>query len=355
MASNYEDESDRSGSDFSDSDTDAEPKSDSGSDSDSASPQVCTYYNKGHCRNGTKCPDLHICKYFLKGKCRYGASCRLKHIPESNPPSDQRSHGRKNQGRRERRRSSSSDSDIDSSKPFKWQLDLGNGWEDVANDYILEAQFSRPNTKGIRIYNTPCGVLSIDFTRMRILKKKNLRVRRKGSRQSNWLWYYRGNHGWHVYGKKDPQGKVNPVDNSKLESEFQKDPHGTVPFTMNGTNYEIKFKGMRQENMSTGHKRKIRRRPKVKTLTNMLRSMNTSISKKTTVWQFSGRGGNWHNFKSRDSCSLSSANIEAEFQRNPQGTMTFTVKEDQYKLDFSQMIQTNLTTQAVRKIRRVKQ
>ncbi|KAF5907973.1 poly [ADP-ribose] polymerase 12-like, partial [Clarias magur] len=344
MASNYEDESDRSVSDFSDSDTDVELKSDSGSDSDSANQQqVCKYYNKNHCRNGTKCSYLHICRYFLKGNCRYGASCRLNHILESNPPSDQRSNGRKNQGRRERRRSTSSDSDSDSSKPYVWQLDLGNGWEDVANDYILEAQFSRPNTKGIKLYNTPCGVLSIDFTCMRILKKKNLRVRRKGSQQSDWQWYYRGNRGWHKYGNKDAQGNVSPVDSSKLESEFQKNSHGTVPFTINGTNYEIRFKGMRQENMSTGHKRKIRRRPKyvslqsggVNALTKLLGSMRTSTSKKTPLWQFNGRGGNWHNFKSRDSCSLSSANIEAEFQRNPQGTMNFTVRGDQYKLDFS--------------------
>lgn len=46
------------------------------------------------------------------------------------------------------------------------------------------------------------SALSIDFTRMRILKKRNLRVRRKGSRSSNWWWYYRGNNGWYQYGKK---------------------------------------------------------------------------------------------------------------------------------------------------------
>ncbi|XP_026778534.1 protein mono-ADP-ribosyltransferase PARP12 isoform X2 [Pangasianodon hypophthalmus] len=366
MASNYEDVSDKSVSDFSDTDTDSQSNFDS--DSDSASPQVCIYYNKGHCRKGTKCPDLHVCKYSLKGNCRYGASCRRSHIASPNCPSAQtnqekRSRGRKTQSHRERSRSSSSDSDTDRSKPYRWQLDLGNGWEDVANDYVLEAQFSRPNTKGIRIYNTPCGALSIDFTSMRILKKGNLRVRRKGSRHSDWLWYYRGDHGWYLYGKKDAKGNVSPVSSTKLESEFQKDPRGTVHFTINSTNYEIRFKNMHQKNLSTGHNRRIRRRPKyvspqvggVNTVTNMFKSMWPSSSKKTPLWQFSGRGGNWHSFTVRDSCSVSSADIEAEFQRNPQGSMHFTANGDQYTLNFSRMIQTNQRTQATRNIRRVKQ
>ncbi|XP_060759500.1 protein mono-ADP-ribosyltransferase PARP12 [Neoarius graeffei] len=364
MASYYEEVSDNSGSDFSDTDTDL----DSDSDSASAAAQVCTYYNKGHCRNGSECPDLHVCKYSLKGTCRYGANCRLSHTPNSSGPfaqknGENRSHSRKTHGRRERSRSSSSDSDTDSSKPYRWQLNLGNGWEDVANDYVLEAQYSRPNTKGIKIYNTPCGALSIDFTRMRILKKTKLRVRRKGSQHSNWLWYYRGNHGWYQYGKKDAQGNTSSVNSSKLESEFQKNQHGTVHFSIDNTNYEISFKGMRQKNLSTGHKRKIRRRPKyispqdagVNAVTSKLKSLWPSSAKKTPLWQFSGRGGNWHSFVPRGSCTISSADIEAQFQRNTKGSMNFSVNGDQYMLDFSRMTQTNLKTQATRSIRRVMQ
>ncbi|XP_053506794.1 protein mono-ADP-ribosyltransferase PARP12 isoform X1 [Ictalurus furcatus] len=367
MASNYEDVSDKSVSDFSDSDTNSQSES----DSDSASPQkqACRYYNKGHCRNGKQCPDLHVCKYFLKGNCRYGASCRLSHNLNSDRPSAQKNRERRSRDRttqryREHSRSSSSDSDTDSSKPYRWQLNLGSGWVDVENDYVLEAQFSRPNTKGIRIFNTPCGALSIDFTRMRILKKGNLRVRRKGSKYSEWLWYYRGNHGWYQFGKKDAQGSVSPVNSSRLESEFKKNSCGTVQFTINSTDYEIRFKDMCQKNLSTSHKRRIRRRPKyvspqvggVNIVTNMFKTMSTSSPTKTPLWQFSGRGGNWHSFKPRgSSCTLSSADIEAEFQRNPQGSMHFTVNGEQYMLDFAQMIQTSLKTQATRNIRRVKQ
>ncbi|KAK2832450.1 hypothetical protein Q7C36_015912 [Tachysurus vachellii] len=360
MASNYEYASDRSVSDFSSSDTDEQSNSDSDSDVTTLQ-QACTYYNKGNCRNGARCQDLHVCKYYLKGSCRYGNKCRLSHVMNSNQ--EKKGRGRRTQRHRERSRSSSND-DTDSSKPYRWQLNLGNGWEDVANDYILEAQFSRPNTKGIRIFNTPCGALSIDFTKMRILKKDNVRVRRKGSRHSDWLWYYQGNNGWHEYGKKDAQGNVSPVDSSRLESEFQKNRCGTVHFTIKSTNYDIRFKDMSQKNLSTGHKRRIRRRPiyvspedgsQLKKVTTMLKKAWPSSSKKTPLWQYSGRGGNWHSFTQRDCCNISSADIEAEYQNNPQGSMNFTVNGDQYKLNFSRMTQTNLKTQGTRNIRRVMQ
>ena len=45
----------------------------------------------------------------------------------------------------------------DISGPYKWQLEDGHGWKDIANDHILEGQYSQPNIKGINIYNTPYG------------------------------------------------------------------------------------------------------------------------------------------------------------------------------------------------------
>ncbi|XP_062852603.1 protein mono-ADP-ribosyltransferase PARP12 [Trichomycterus rosablanca] len=356
-----------SSSEFSDTDIDSQSddvsSNDSGSDSGLPNQrQVCRYYNKGHCRYGKKCRNQHVCKYFLKDSCQYGANCRLSHNLSSYGSSEQERGRRRNGGRghRGQSRSSSSDSETDSSKPYRWQLDLGNGWEDVANDHILEAQYSRPSTNGIKIFNTPRGALSIDFTKMRILKKTNLRVRRKGSRHTEWLWYYRGNHSWNQYGEKDVNGKVSSLSSSSLETDFQRDRRGSVQLTVDSTTYEIKFREMCQENLSTNHKRRIRRRPKfvppqngrIKIVTKMLKALKPSSSNHTPVWQFSGRGNNWHNFVPRSCCSITSADIEAEYQRNPQGTMDFTVNNNEYKLDFSQMIQVNLNTSIVRKIKR---
>lgn len=45
-------------------------------------------------------------------------------------------------------------------------------------------------------------VISIDFTKMRVLKKKNIKVRRMSAKDTEWLWYYRGDHCWYQYGEK---------------------------------------------------------------------------------------------------------------------------------------------------------
>ncbi|XP_036433213.1 LOW QUALITY PROTEIN: protein mono-ADP-ribosyltransferase PARP12 [Colossoma macropomum] len=370
MASYYEEAGEESFSDFSDTDTDAPSDSQSSSDSDPApsgtQQQVCQYYNDGHCRYGRKCRDLHVCKYSLKGTCRYGAACRLKHIRGSdlsagNNERGRKSHGKKRRGHRKRSSSSSSDDSGGwSGKPYRWQLDLGNGWEDVAHDHILEAQYSRPNTKGIRIYNTPCGALSIDFTKMRILKKTNLRVRRKGSRQTEWLWHYRGNQGWHQYGEKDSQGKASPVSSSTLEKEFQKNRQGVVQFSIDSTNYEIRFKDMCQKNLSTGHRRRIRRRPKyespsgrgIKTLTKAFTNLTSSLQRRHHCGSMVVRVGAG-TVSHIEVPAVSSADIEAAYQCNPQGSINFTVNGDPYTIDFSKMTQTNLKTNTTRKVQRV--
>ncbi|XP_076860832.1 zinc finger CCCH-type antiviral protein 1 [Brachyhypopomus gauderio] len=362
MASNEEASYD-SFSDFSDTDTDSSSDSEPGPAVSKTSQKVCQHYNNGHCRYGKNCRDLHVCKYFMKGFCHDDAACKFQHISDF-------STGEQDRGRRGRRRrsdhrdrSSSSGSVEDSGRAYRWQMDVGEGWEDVANDYVLEAQYSRPNTKGIRIYNTPYGAVSIDFTKMRVLKKTNLRVRRKDSPQTEWLWHYRGNHGWSEYGEKDSKGKASSVSSSKLEQEYRKNRNGRVQFRVDSTTYEIGFKDMLQTNLTSGHRRRIRRRPKyepvqggiVSSLKNAIRNLSASSSKKTPLWQYSGHGDRWHTFKKEHSCSVSSEGIEVEYQRNPKGSIRFTVNEDPYILDFSRMRQTNEKTHGTRKIRRVLQ
>uniref|UniRef100_A0A3Q1K5V5 WWE domain-containing protein n=1 Tax=Anabas testudineus TaxID=64144 RepID=A0A3Q1K5V5_ANATE len=74
-------------------------------------------------------------------------------------------------------------------------------------------------------------------------------------------------------------------------------------------------------------------------------------------WQFEGNSGSWYMFKHRrgtsTECSVASDDIERTYQQNPSGTMTFQVSGQTYELDFTAMIQTNLTTNMTRKVRRV--
>uniref|UniRef100_A0A8C2DZV0 Si:ch211-244b2.4 n=1 Tax=Cyprinus carpio TaxID=7962 RepID=A0A8C2DZV0_CYPCA len=361
MASNYQEDSDEgsnqrssgSSAEYSDSDTDSEAANDSGSGSDSeedtqtsSKRNVCMNYNRGRCRYGDKCRNEHICSDFLKGSCKFGAGCRLNHNVQSSS------------SRQDRRRSRPAEIETDEEfdGPYKWQLNLGKGWKNISNDHILEAQYSLPNTKGIKIYNTQAGVISIDFTKMRVLKKKNIKVRRMSAKDTEWLWYYRGDHCWYQYGEK---GKASPIQSSKLEKEYQNNRSGSVKFTVDSTQYEISFKEMHQRNVSTGRKRRVRRRPKYEPsqnaglsgITSQLKNMFSLSTNKTPEWQFKGRS-QWYTFQNTGGCSVSSADIERCYQQN-QTTMNFTVNSDSYSLDFAKMSQVNQRTKAERKVRRV--
>jgi len=122
---------------------------------------------------------------------------------------------------------------------YQWQLCAGDVWLDVGNDHILEAQYSLPHTKGIKIYNTPygwgvqnvaskhsrgedaqkqladlalslslslCRAVSMDFNRMRVIKK-SLRVRRLDDGTTVWVWYCTLRRKWTKYGDKVDGGQ----------------------------------------------------------------------------------------------------------------------------------------------------
>ncbi|XP_063058262.1 protein mono-ADP-ribosyltransferase PARP12-like [Engraulis encrasicolus] len=392
--------------DQSDSDTNSQHGASGGPRSQSVLPCVffqsepCKYYNAGDCRNGKKCRYLHVCKDSLKGTCRYGHSCRLRHIVDSDSDdggqrqhqghgggggrnasgggrrkrsgsgSRSRSEGEERRSRSRRPRSSDSESDDDVVQgPYQWQLKKGShGWKNIDNDHILEAQYSRSCTKGIKIYNTPHGAISIDFKHMRVLKKTNLKVRRRDTQQTQWLWYHRGHKRWTQFGEKDSKGNVG-LKSSDVEAKYQNNKKGSFQFNVGSGNFEINFKDMTQENLSSGTKRKIKRRPLYNSsqghrqITSGMRNMNLSSPRQVQPrqgprqWQFSGRGGQWYDFKHRSGtdteCSVSSKEIEDQYQQDPQGTMTFTVSGQTYEIDFSAMTQTNLNTTISRRIRRV--
>ncbi|MBN3303670.1 PAR12 polymerase, partial [Amia calva] len=370
-----EDQTDSESSSLTDS---SEGESDSGSDYGVSDPEqqgasasgrtvkkeACKYYNLGHCNSGKKCQYLHVCKYSLKGNCKKGKRCHLQHIYSHGSPSssDEDERGR-------RRRSSSTDQDSPDGKPYRWQINAGDGWMDIDNDFIIEAQYSQPAAKGIKLYNTIYGAISIDFNQMKVLKKR-IRVRRKSSdtadQENEWLWYYCGKHRWTLFGEKDAKGKMASVKSSRIEKEFQKKPKHSYAFTCGQTKYEIHFKEMKQVNLTTGRKRRVARRPrfsmpeetaKKKSVEASFQQLQVSSGGTTPVWQFKGKSGKWYNFKHRSGtdteCSISSRDIEDQYQHNPAGSMTFTAGIYQYSLDFLGMTQTNLASNKTRQIQRI--
>uniref|UniRef100_A0A8C2XSR2 Uncharacterized protein n=2 Tax=Cyclopterus lumpus TaxID=8103 RepID=A0A8C2XSR2_CYCLU len=284
-----------------------------------------------------------MCKYALRGSCRDGSQCKMKH-----PGAEGESSGGSNKALGW---SAHSGSKLTDGRLYQWQLGNGNGWLDVGNDHILEAQYSLPHTKGIKIYNTKFGAVSIDFNRMRVLRK-SLKVRRLDDEKTVWIWYCTLRRKWTKYGNKDSKGNTGPIKSYDIEKQFQKDPSSSYMFTAGADKFEIKFRDMQQ--VTAKKKRKVTRRPlyRSKVPSTALNLQNLSLTGQSK-WQFEGDSGAWHDFEATARCSVGSAEIERKFAQNPTTGMTFKVKATSYKLDFQAMTQLNLKTNKRRNIRRV--
>ncbi|KAM8909926.1 uncharacterized protein AB9W97_006539 isoform 2-T3 [Spinachia spinachia] len=310
-------------------------------------------------RTGDRCSYLHFCKYALAGSCRYASQCKLNHPKAGGASSSDRS--------------TSAAPGLTDGRCYQWQLDDGNGWLDVANDHIVEAQYSLPHTRSIKLFNTSYGAVCIDFNGMRVSGKR-LRVRRLDDGRTLWLWYCNLGWKWIKYGDEvdgdracppffscvvlfscilfpgeDPKGVPGPrVKNFDIEKKFQSNPASSYTFAVGGDTFEIKFAEMRQ--VTAKRKRKVARRPQyrqrpagVPRVAWALRNLALDVAPR---WQFEGDRDAWYGFKRRSGtpseCSVTSDEIEGKFTQNPDDGVTFTVGRYSYELDFQAMIQTNL-------------
>ncbi|XP_078423747.1 uncharacterized protein LOC144696390 [Cetorhinus maximus] len=312
----------------------------------------CKYYNERKCKD-QNCAYLHVCKYYFNGNCKYGDACRLSHRMSFDTESSCSSSD-EDTPRRTKKQSAG--------KHYEWQIKDGEGWNDIKCDHVIEAQYSLPWIKGINLYNSVYGMISIDFDKMRV-RGKDLQVRRKtfasSPKKDEWLWYYRCKHKWKKF---SPKGKT--IRSADIESQYQLNMHKSTQITVNHKSYKICFNEMVQINVATGTKRRLKRRPKLQSTRKASHSLSRSVSQislsgqhQQYKWQFSGKHGNWHDYKTRrgtdTECSVSSREIESAYLQNQQGCMTFCVNNDKMQLDFTAMLQTNMSTGAKRCIRRL--
>ncbi|CAG5927498.1 unnamed protein product [Menidia menidia] len=336
-------------SDFSDvSDNDQQSEDDLGTDYQVNDKEPCKYYNRGRCKNGNQCTYLHACKYYLKGNCRYGSDCKLSH-----------SVGNGARSRMDQPRESTPI--LTDGRYYQWQLNDGKGWKDVINDHIIEAQYSLPHRKSIKIYNTQYGAVSIDFNKIKVFGKR-LQVRRLDDGNTEWIWYCNLGRKWIKYGDKDSQGNTSSVKSSDIEQKFQNNPTSSYTFSTGGETFEIRFTEMQQ--VGKNKKMRVTRRPLFRPQPGGARAVQTASALQRASlgskpqWQFEGDSGKWHEFRRRQGgtsteCSITSDDIERKYQQNQRDTMTFQVNGQSYKLDFGAMIQTNLSSKHRRRIRRV--
>ncbi|XP_073336639.1 protein mono-ADP-ribosyltransferase PARP11-like [Pagrus major] len=105
---------------------------------------------------------------------------------------------------------------------------------------------------------------------------------------------------------------------------------------------------MHQVNDSIGTRRAVRRTADCESQQNS--------SSGTPRWQFQDIGGIWKDYAKRNHrCSMSSQDIELQYQLNPSGTTKFSTKSFNYELNFSAMTQRNLSTATTRSVRRLNQ
>uniref|UniRef100_UPI00398F3A7D protein mono-ADP-ribosyltransferase PARP12-like n=1 Tax=Pristiophorus japonicus TaxID=55135 RepID=UPI00398F3A7D len=306
--------------------------------------QPCKYYNQGHCKD-RNCTYLHVCQYYLKGFCKYGSSCRLSHRNISATRCSSSPRRTKRQA---------------AQKCYQWQLKDSRGWSDIKSDYIIEAQYSLPWVKGIKLYNSRYGIISIDFNKMEV-RGKDLQVQRKTFASSpnddQWLWYYRCKFKWKLFSTKG-----STIRSAEIERKYQQKTHQSMQITLNHKSYKISFRDMMQINVVTGTKRRLKRRPKYRRtrkgigcLPESMGHLTLSAQSQRSKWQFSGSHGNWNDFDQQcgTACSVTSADIESQYRENRCGCMMFYVNNSKYRLDFSAMTQTNLSTRVTRSVRRV--
>ncbi|XP_078077216.1 uncharacterized protein LOC144499037 [Mustelus asterias] len=353
---NYSDDYDDSNEGASGSDTDSLTGGESdeerfrGSQAERTASTPCKYYNEGKCKN-RNCTYLHVCKYYFNGNCKYRGSCRLSHRMSSDTESSS-SSDEATPGRTKRQ---------PAGKHYQWQIKDRKGWNDIKCDHIIEAQYSMPETKGIKLYNSKYGMIAIDFNKMQV-RGKDLQVQRKtfanSAEKDEWLWYYRCKHKWKKFSAK---GKT--IRSADIESQYQGDRRRSIPITFNHKSYKICFRSMMQINLVSGTKRRLKRRPKLQTmraecsLSDSMTRLNFSGQRQQYRWQFSGNHDNWYDYKKRGGtnteCSVTSEEIESEYLQNQSGCMTFFVNNEKFELDFPAMMQTNLSTGATRSVRRI--
>ncbi|XP_029017986.1 protein mono-ADP-ribosyltransferase PARP12 [Betta splendens] len=158
-------------------------------------------------------------------------------------------------------------------------------------------------------------------------------------------WEFMGEEGvWTEY-----QAHICSFNSAAIEAQYQLNPQGQLLFSIRRFSYTLDFSRMCQINNKIGTTRAVRR-----TLNDG--SQQTSGLGTQPRWQFKDINGIWTDYsKSTRHCSVSSPEIELQYQQDPSGIMNFNTMTFSYELDFSAMTQRNLSTNTTRSVRRLDQ
>ncbi|XP_046728528.1 zinc finger CCCH-type antiviral protein 1 isoform X1 [Silurus meridionalis] len=146
---------------------------------------------------------------------------------------------------------------------------------------------------------------------------------------------------------KDYQKPNSSLDSMDIERQYQSSPHGQLDFSAGWYSYTLSFDGMYQINKTYKTTRAVRR---------IVANESKSSTLCQVIWQFKDMDSCWKDFikgTGRGKCTISSQQIEMQYQQNRAGTIRFSSDKFNYQINFSDMTQTNLSTLTRRAVRRV--
>ncbi|KAH0616376.1 hypothetical protein JD844_027421 [Phrynosoma platyrhinos] len=242
-------------------------------------PDVCSAYNKGSCNKQDNCTKLHICWYFLRGKCRF-PQCKRSHCLME-PKALQLLHAEGVDDKAayniqticayrttalvgELGKPKNNCSMIHYHLPYRWQINTGNGWNDLPNGEEIEKAYCDPSITSLLHLDINFETMTSSTAPIRRLSTPSSVTKpAKFVMTTKWLWYWKNDVGqWIEYGKQDGKIQESSLGSDDLENLFLADPDDNIYFSAGSESYVISFKEMTQRNMTYLTKREVRRRPK---------------------------------------------------------------------------------------------
>ncbi|KAM6895721.1 protein mono-ADP-ribosyltransferase PARP12b [Xenentodon cancila] len=267
-------------------------------------PEVCLKYNKGSGLHGdcgfqNSCTKLHLCQHFLQGDCMFGHKCRrnhgigeqsqrmledrglsgniiqelpfiyrnVRHLAAAAAPAAAPTDESEVICLHFIRKSCKFDDEchlVHFHLPYKWQVLDGNTWTDLENMEDIEREFCDPVTTHSKLWPLDFQLMTWDSMPVRRLSTVSSVTKPDHyTLTTQWLWYYKGDHGkWVEYGQLDQKHPSPSVTSQTLEKEYLSDRTAKVEVKKGQRQYVICFKDMYQRNPKHNTKRRVRRRPR---------------------------------------------------------------------------------------------
>ncbi|XP_067325024.1 protein mono-ADP-ribosyltransferase PARP12-like isoform X2 [Anolis sagrei] len=148
--------------------------------------------------------------------------------------------------------------------PYRWQVDSGNGWNDLPNGGEIEKAYCDPSLTSVLDLGIDFGTMTSSTGPIRRLSTPSSVTKpAKFVMTTKWLWYWKNDKGqWIEYGKQDGKAQGSSICSDDLENVFLADPKGSIQFQADTQLYVISFKDMTQRNVLYQTRREVRRRPK---------------------------------------------------------------------------------------------